>query len=188
MTLKRRAAIAPNNRYNARRREDCPSPICRRPIRYDRRVKNIDSAATPTAVAVLGYAGLIPFMGLALASSLEPVRGDLWHELLRSYGAVILSFVGALHWSVAMTSANLAERQRRGVFIWSVVPALLAWTALCLHSVAAYALLIAGFVLHFWRDLSLAAIAGLPAWYIPLRLRLSVVASISLAAGAISAY
>jgi len=66
-------------------------------------------------------------------------------------------------------------------FIWSVVPALLAWTALLLPPMLAATLLMAGFVVHYLQDRRLESISNLPNWYLPMRLRLSSVACICLA-------
>jgi len=50
------------------------------------------------AAAWLGYGGLIPFIVLAPASLLDHHHGWTWSDALYGYGAIILSFVGALHW------------------------------------------------------------------------------------------
>ncbi len=137
----------------------------------------------PKTVALLGYGGLIPFVVLALAAwipSAAPYGADY---ALLLYGGVILSFVGALHWSFAMTLEDLSSQERQRAFIWSVMPALLAWVALLLTPPAPGVLLIAGFLLHYWRDQAMFRRASIPAWYLPLRLRLTVVAALSLALG-----
>ncbi len=136
------------------------------------------------AAAWLGYGGLLPFVVLAPASLLDPHHGWTWSDALYGYGAVILSFVGALHWAFAMTAAGLDERQRVRSLIWSVVPALIAWPALLLAPAAAAVLLVGGFTVHYLVDRNLARHATLPPWYLTLRLRLTVVASLSLALGA----
>jgi hypothetical protein len=43
-----------------------------------------------------------PFVALAAAGLLDPQRSAIWQRLALHYGAVILSFVGALHWGCAM--------------------------------------------------------------------------------------
>ena len=134
----------------------------------------------PRSVAWLGYGGLLPFVGLALATLLDPQRSGAWQQLSLNYGAVILSFVGALHWGFAMSAPAMSERKRSVCFAWSVMPALLAWLALLLDPLSAGALLAAGFAAHYVQDWRLVSHAGLPAWYLPLRLRLSVVAALSL--------
>jgi hypothetical protein len=136
------------------------------------------------AAAWLGYGGLIPFIVLAPASLVDAHHGWTWSDALYGYGAVILSFVGALHWAFAMTAAGLDERQRVRSLIWSVVPALIAWPALLLAPAAAAVLLVGGFTVHYRVDRNLARRAALPPWYLALRLRLTVVASLSLALGA----
>ena len=140
----------------------------------------MSTPSMPRSVAWLAYGGLLPFAGLALASFLDLHRSGAWQQLLLNYGAVILSFVGALHWGFAMCAPAMSERKRSICFAWSVMPALLAWLALLLDPLAASALLAAGFAIHYVQDWRLVRHAGLPAWYLPLRLRLSVVAALSL--------
>lgn len=116
----------------------------------------------PHSVAWLGYGGLLPFVGLALALLADPGHGLLWQQALLAYGAVILSFVGALHWAFAMLLPGLTPAQAQGRYVWSVVPALLAWPAVLLPPGAAVPLLVAGFVAHYLQDRALAARAALP--------------------------
>jgi hypothetical protein len=137
----------------------------------------------PRSVARLGYGGLLPFLFLAPASLLAGHHAPMLSDALFAYGAIILSFVGALHWGFAMTLSGLSDGQRTARFVWSVIPALLAWPAILLAPPLSGLLLITGFVAHYWQDRRLDAIAGLPAWYLPLRFRLTVVASLCLAAG-----
>jgi hypothetical protein len=62
-----------------------------------------------------------------------PTRnGGADHTAHSSYGAVILSFVGAQHWGLAMALPGLDEAERTHRFVWSVGPCLLAWPALVL--------------------------------------------------------
>ena len=135
----------------------------------------------PVAVAWLGYGGLIPFIGTALVCWLEPNHRSLWLQMLLAYGAVILSFVGALHWGFAMTHPATAGQGASGLYIWSIVPSLLGWVALLVSPAFGAALLIAGFLTHYRQDLRLARVLTLPAWYLPLRLQLTVVACLCLA-------
>lgn len=139
----------------------------------------------PRTVAWLGYGGLLPFIGLALATVRANFLGEDpqgWNAALLAYGAVILSFVGALHWGFAMTLRGLTDGQRTAAFVWSVVPALVAWVALLVAPRVAVVLLLVGFLTHYWRDHRLASAAELPAWYLPTRLRLTWVACLCLAA------
>lgn len=144
----------------------------------------------PRTVLWLGYGGLLPFISLSLATVGANFLGAdaAWFNIaLLSYGAAILSFVGALHWGFAMTLRGMSESQRTAAFVGSIVPALVAWLALLAEPVVAVVLLVAGFAIHYGRDARLAAAADLPAWYLPMRLRLTCVACLSLIAPAVSA-
>ena len=101
----------------------------------------------PRTVAWLGYGGLLPFIGLALATVRANFLGEDpqgWNAALLAYGAVILSFVGALHWGFAMTLRGLTDGQRTAAFVRSVVPALVAWVALLVAPSVAVVLLLVG--------------------------------------------
>ena len=85
------------------------------------------SARIPPPAALLGAAGLIPFMGLAVAGHLAP---EPWRlpalTALSPYGALILSFMGGAQWGLAVAAG---ERRLRPYAV-SVIPALLAWALL----------------------------------------------------------
>ncbi|WVN41276.1 DUF3429 domain-containing protein [beta proteobacterium MWH-UniP1] len=138
----------------------------------------------PFPVALLGYGGLIPFVGLAvllLSGSRDIVSNPgAW---LLAYGAVILSFVGALHWGFAMLAPKIDRARRTQCYVWSVVPALIGFLALILNSTLSYSLLIVGFALAYWQDADLANKISLPGWYPRLRAQLSIVASLCLLVG-----
>jgi hypothetical protein len=111
-----------------------------------------------TTAILLSVAGLIPFIVSAIAILFDPLEAPLAVQILISYGAVILSFIGAVHWGFALREtahpgAPLppavvgAERQ---LLTFGVVPALVGWVALIamIHFTApavAVFLLLAGF-------------------------------------------
>ena len=138
---------------------------------------------TPPIVKWLGYGGLLPFVISAAALAIGASHSNLWLQALVGYGAVILSFVGALHWGFAMTHPDMALPERSQSFLWSVVPSLVAWLALLLDPELACALLIIGFLLHLYRDKHVARLVSMPSWYWPLRWRLTLVACLSLLSG-----
>ena len=139
--------------------------------------------ALPRSAAWLGFGGLLPFIGLALTAFVDRHHGIVWADALVAYGAVILSFVGALHWGFAMAMPSMPQALRRNCFVWSVVPALIAWPAVLFSPPIAAPLLVFGFIAHYIQDRRLARQAVLPGWYLPLRLRLSIVACLCLLAG-----
>ena len=143
----------------------------------------------PRELAWLGYGGLVPFVGLLSIVLVDPHHGLVWADAMVAYGAIILGFVGALHWGFAMSLPGLSRQQRRRRYVWSVVPALLAWPATLFAPWMAALVLVPGFILHYLQDRRLATIAALPTWYLPLRLRLSVVGCLCLCiAGALTFY
>ncbi len=92
----------------------------------------------PPLVLKLGYAGLIPFVGLALMVQLAPTPLNyLSAESLAGYGAVITSFMGAIHWGASLhTLGKTSSGDRwidRNAWIWGVMPALVAWLALHIY-------------------------------------------------------
>lgn len=99
---------------------------------------NTSTHPIPNLVLKLGYAGLIPFVGLALLVQLAPTPLNyLSAESLAGYGAVITSFMGALHWGASLhTLGNAPSGDRwvdRNAWIWGVIPALVAWVALHIY-------------------------------------------------------
>ncbi len=142
---------------------------------------------TPAVMAWLGYAGTLPFLGLAAAMWAVPGWQSWLHPALLEYGALILSFVGALH--AGMAIAGLAQEQpalQARMHAWSVVPCLLGWLALLLPVNWGTALLVLGFAAHWAQDWRLARRTGLPRGYLGLRARLSLIACLSLAAAALA--
>lgn len=138
-----------------------------------------------SAALAFGAGGLIPFAALGAGSWFAaPEASALMLRHLCAYGAVILAFVGALHWGFAML-ARMDDFERPRVLGWSVVPALTGWVALILPLRAGLIVLIAMFLVHYAMDLRLARLASLPPWYLQLRLWLTVGACLGLAAGAL---
>lgn len=144
----------------------------------------MNSTTPPFPVAILGYGGLIPFVGLA-GLHLAGLSLGTWSAAggLLAYGAVILSFVGALHWGVAMLAPKIDRKRRTQCYVWSVVPALIGFLALGIQSNISFSLLIVGFALAYWQDADLANKIELPGWYPKLRARLSVIACACLLTG-----
>lgn len=84
----------------------------------------------PPIALALGLLGLLPFIagGLGSLAFRDPLRAARALEALIAYGAVILSFLGAVHWGLALEEeTGLAQGARYGL---GVVPALVGWVAL----------------------------------------------------------
>jgi Protein of unknown function (DUF3429) len=153
----------------------------------------MNSTTKQRLAKALGYAGLIPFLYLAygLIESPQAHNGAGWLRVIfmMAYGAVILSFVGALHWAICLQRDELGA----GWLVWSVVPSLTGWVALC-GAVATHdqlsqklmaLILIAGFVAQLFADFRMRYVLSAevwPDWFMRLRVQLTVVACASLAA------
>lgn len=145
-------------------------------------------AELPRPAVVLGFAGLIPFVICALAAW---IIWFPWYflaiELQTFYAACILSFLGAVHWGLAMAGYGAARGAEAGAMSWqrlgwSVGPALLAWIALAFVPKFGLPLLIAGFCAMFFGDLKAIDAGYAPPWYRDLRKPLTVIVILCLIA------
>jgi len=94
---------------------------------------------------LLGLAGLLPFAGSALAFFAAPESwAGLAEGALIAYGAVILSFLGAVHWGLALRAPVEEADWGPARLLLGIVPALLGWVALLLPDVFALPLLALG--------------------------------------------
>ncbi len=136
-----------------------------------------DSAAgrpAPPVALLLGYSGLIPFVGLT-AAAFVTADGSAWPTAwFALYSAVILSFLGGIRWGV------YASRPDPNPFdvVFSIVISLWAFGSLLLDDTAStLTLLLLGHLLAAGVDW-MRPPAGQSAWLRSLRPRLSVVASV----------
>ena len=142
--------------------------------------------AIPRPAAVYGGAGLIPFAAGALAVWLAPAGWDARAlDATLAYGTAILSFLGAVHWGLALAGAGTNGDSRAACtwprLGWAITPALLGWLALLLVPLLGAAVLIAGFAAAASVDLRAVRAGLMPAWYGALRKLLSVGAIVCLA-------
>ena len=121
---------------------------------------------TPEMAVWLGYGGLVPFaICAAAAHGGTPILATYGLIGAANYGAVILSFVGAIHWGLAMQ-----DDRHVYWFSWSVTPALLAWAAVSVLDVRLSMLaLVPAFTLAWSVDRQAFQRGLLPAWYMRLR-------------------
>ncbi|MDX1570326.1 MAG: DUF3429 domain-containing protein [Xanthomonadales bacterium] len=125
----------------------------------------------PVSSAVLGYGGVIPFLGLALNYWLGgPLFPGFALQAFLVYSAVILSFLGGIRWGAAV---NLGKTRTRELAL-SVLPSLFAAGTLLLPSPlwSVWALL-AGFLLVGLGDVLVPG-PSVPRWMIRLRIRLTI--------------
>ena len=133
---------------------------------------NADKATKelPGAAMLWGWAGVIPFAFLAGASVLaEPGWAALALGKLAIYGAIILTFMGGVHWGLAIAGS----RPGLQLFTTGIIPSLIAVCSILVPVKPAIAILIAGFLLLLANDLWLVRQSFFPHWYGRLRTQLT---------------
>ena len=118
------------------------------------------------------YAGLVPLVAALVAAAFapQPEQRDLALRAALAWGAVVLSFVGAVHWGLAV-ARHWAWTP--GVVFGSIGPAVAAALALLLGGQRGLATLVAGFGL-FWLYEHRRRGAELPPDYLALRRNLTL--------------
>jgi hypothetical protein len=139
--------------------------------------------ATQRFAWIFGLAGLLPFLAHALFSWLSPPSELI--GVLRSqvhYAAAILTFLGALHWGVAIASPSVVGGPAVTRLLWSVMPAIFAWIITLYPTDVALPLLFGGLLVALGVDWLLYRGTPVPRWFMTLRTVLSAVALASLGA------
>jgi len=137
----------------------------------------------PAAAARMGYAGLLPFFAGAILTM--PLAGDLrsWGAIvLMGYGAIILSFMGGVHWGAAMMRDDLTTEALGK----SVAPSLVALLAILVGGSPGLVILALGFAGLLAWDEHETKIGHVPAWYPSLRRPLTALVVLSLITGALA--
>ncbi len=134
----------------------------------------------PPAALRLGWAGLLPFVGGALLVWL--VRPDAHPYVtlaLSAYAAVIVSFLGGIHWGLAF------RQPQPPVWLlgWGVVPSLVAWVAVVMPPSAGLVIHAVMLLVCYGVDRRVYPQFGAAAW-LTLRFRLSSIAALSCFVGA----
>lgn len=138
----------------------------------------------PPGVAALGNAGLLPFAAAALGIALldgEP--REFAARALVTYGAVVLSFLGAVHWGLVLRTGAPGVM---GPLVVGVLPSLAAWGALLVDLRHGLALLVVAFGAFWLYEHRVLGARLLPAAYLRLRRNLTLAVCSLLALGLIA--
>lgn len=138
---------------------------------------------TPRMPQMLGFAGTLPFLAGALVTTIAP-DPYLAAKATQLYGASVLSFLGGVHWGIALREPieksalmALTSLPARDFFV-SVVPSLLAWSAALAPPHPGLSVLASSFAVLFVYDrIRLAPPSSVPTWYLRLRSPLSIAAA-----------
>lgn len=128
----------------------------------------------------LGYLALLPFIvGALLVWFVRPGAQPYVAAALSAYAAVVIALLGGIHWGFGFANAD----PEPGLFIWGVVPALVAFVAVLMPPYAG--LVIHGVMLAacYLVDRNVYPQHGAGRWLV-LRFRLSAGASLSCFIGA----
>ena len=145
---------------------------------------NEDHRKIPLPAVWLGGLGLLPF--LLCSGGAIFTNGALKafsQSALIGYGAVILSFLGGIHWGLAIHEDQHAGDKTLRQLVMSVLPALVAWPCLLLPPIAGCAVLAGAFIAMLIIDIEASKSGAAPSWYPRLRWPLSVVAAVLLVVG-----
>jgi len=146
----------------------------------------------PQPVLRMGLAGGLPYVGTSLAalyyarqagqaaSGVAPgVDVESTMQLLSqiqhvqvTYGAVLLGFLGAIHWGMEFAKYGGEQGYKR--LVLGVAPALYAWPTLALAPEMALAAQWAGFTAFWYADSKVTTAGWTPTWYSQYRFYLSV--------------
>jgi hypothetical protein len=142
----------------------------------------------PASAGWLGGCGALPFLGLAGAMPFLTGSTKLFatHALV-AYGAVILSFLGGIHWGLAIGSAVTPPSGRLlPRLVLSVIPSLLGWIAVLIGGAAGLVILAIGVAAMLFIDLRATRLGQAPPWYPKFRIPLSLVVTTALIFGALA--
>ena len=145
------------------------------------------SRRLPTMALALGLAGLIPFLvfGYEAVSGIDDDRAARFTSGLIAYGAVILAFLGGVHWGFVIDEpephgvAIIAQRERYRL-VFGVTPSLVGWAALLVLLMLGWprlsiAILLGGFVATTAVEAALTRGNLMPDGYMWLRWGLSAI-------------
>ena len=137
----------------------------------------VANTKVPTSAAWLGSLGALPFVGLA---GMMPLSTGDFHILishaLAAYGATILSFLGGVHWGLAIASRSSADEGALPARLTlSVLPPLIGWAALVVGSTYGLLILAVATGMMLWVDIRATRIGHAPLWYRKLRIPLTCV-------------
>lgn len=141
-----------------------------------------DLTSVPLPARVLGLCGLIPFAACAAAVWSEiPWLQVEGLQMQLGYAAVILTFLGGVHWGKALQTGD-GSTINWGRLIWSVTPSLVAWIALRMQPGPALIVFLGAFTLAFFIDRRAVIDGFFPDWYLDLRKVLTLGALLCLTA------
>ena len=144
--------------------------------------RDTSAAGMPRTAAGLTALGVLPFAGGAALAWIWPDFEAIQAiDAVIAYGAVILSFLGGIHWGFA-AAPGAAKTRNAVTYGLSVLPSLLAWAALLLPQSIGLGLLMVAVAGVLPIDRRAVALGAAPGWWMSLRLPVTGVVLLCLAA------
>ncbi|KAG7092961.1 hypothetical protein E1B28_009263 [Marasmius oreades] len=150
------------------------------------------ASQVPKPYLVMGLAGGLPYVGASLTTvylasqaglaasgaqiNMDPgVALTILDQALNlqvTYGAVMLSFLGALHWGMEFSGFGGHQGYRR--LMLGAAPIVFAWPTLALQPMTALLFQWVGFTGLWWADAKVTGMGWAPKWYAQYRFYLSI--------------
>lgn len=142
---------------------------------------NDTDSQIPKPALILGLGGLVPFLTPPLLTLAGQSAFAYQAFLLQTvYAAVILSFLGGVHWGRALSGDAYGPTWQR--LSWSVLPALVGWMTVFAPSVPAASIAFSiAFTFSFMIDMQGVKHGMFPIWYGKLRKILTIGVLVSMA-------
>ena len=129
----------------------------------------------PLSAGWLGSLGAVPFVGLAgTVPFLSGAPRMIVAHALVAYGAAILSFLGGVHWGLAVRSRSSLDNGKLWLTL-SVIPPLAGWAALLVTETPGLFTLAIAVAVMLWVDIWATRVGQAPLWYPKLRIPLTCV-------------
>ncbi|MCG7895198.1 MAG: DUF3429 domain-containing protein [Candidatus Thiodiazotropha taylori] len=129
------------------------------------------------AVRLYGFGGVLPF--LLAAAGLHITSGEFdtfFAHAFLAYGAVILSFIGAVHWGFILKTEQVEQAGK--LLAIGVIPSLVGWGGLLLPPLYTLILFTFAFPSLFIYERFTQIGSLLPEWYMKLRLQLTIIVTL----------
>jgi len=130
-----------------------------------------------TTIKMSGYSGLLPFILMLIGYYYATGNIKIFFlNAFLAYSAVILSFIGAVHWGVVLKEDAFNNATRS--LLLAMMPSLIGWVALLcppLIALIIFAIIFPCFFVYEWlNNLNIL----LPRWYLKLRVQLTLFVTI----------
>ncbi len=94
-----------------------------------RNIKSLNPEDNEKFAIVLTLSGAFPFLFFTMMNLIHP-NNPLWYKILIDYTAVILSFLGGIHWGLAISIKTKFSSLFRYLIVLSIIPVLIGWILL----------------------------------------------------------